>query len=157
MNWFGVRCPVSDEVRKWIEESSSWLLHELGIKLDEVVVILPTPEFFPDLYRAQDEDVEALLSRVCGYMRVDRARLSWELFSDENRELRHLLPSYEASGRGIAGQYKDEAEGSIRIRLSADNLNDPMALVATIAHELGHVLLLADRKVSRDRKDHEPL
>jgi hypothetical protein len=33
-----------------------------------------------------------------------------------------------------------------------------MALVATIAHELGHVLLLADGRISAsERPDHEPL
>jgi len=32
-----------------------------------------------------------------------------------------------------------------------------MALVATIAHELGHVLLLGNGRIPADRKDHEPL
>jgi hypothetical protein len=32
-----------------------------------------------------------------------------------------------------------------------------MALVATIAHELSHVLLLGDARISPDREDHEPL
>jgi hypothetical protein len=33
----------------------------------------------------------------------------------------------------------------------------PMALVATIAHGLGHVLLLGEERISPDREDHEPL
>jgi hypothetical protein len=36
-------------------------------------------------------------------------------------------------------------------------LNDPEALVATIAHELGHIHLLSDERISRDTPDHEPL
>jgi hypothetical protein len=33
----------------------------------------------------------------------------------------------------------------------------PKALVATIAHELGHVLLLGDGRVATQQQDHEPL
>ncbi len=32
-----------------------------------------------------------------------------------------------------------------------------MSLVATIAHELGHVHLLGDGRISADEEDHEPL
>jgi|SRR5215831_1146319 len=155
MKWFAAQCPISDELKSWIEKSSSWLVKLLDVSLDQVTVILPNEEFFPDVYRAREEDVEALLGRVCAYMGVGRERLTLEIFSDEHRELRHLLPIFESRGRGAAGQYENVEEGSITIRLSANNLNDPMSLVATIAHELGHVLLLADAKVARDRKDQE--
>src|SRR5262249_54398499 len=36
-------------------------------------------------------------------------------------------------------------------------LDDPLAMVATMAHELGHVLLLGQGRVSADVEDHEPL
>jgi hypothetical protein len=157
MKLFAAQCPINDELRAWIEKSSSWLVRALEIKLEEVVVVLPTSEFFPDLYRARDEDVDKLLRRVCGYMGIDRERLSLELFSDEHKELRSLLPSFESHGRGTAGQYRKDDAGSITIRLNASDLNNPMVLVATIAHELGHVLLLADGKVSHERNDHEYL
>jgi hypothetical protein len=155
MRWFAVECPVNPEQKLWIEDSTSWLVNRLAIKLDQVVVVLPTPDFFPDPYRAEDEDVDKLLKRVCGYMGVDRNRLSLDLFSDEQRELRHLLPTFESSRRGIAGQFKRDGKGLIGIRIASNYLMDPMALVATIAHELGHVVLAADGKISSERKDHE--
>ena len=34
---------------------------------------------------------------------------------------------------------------------------DPMSLVATVAHELGHVILLGRGLVNADTEDHEPL
>lgn len=37
------------------------------------------------------------------------------------------------------------------------NLDDPVALVGTMAHELGHVHLLGHGRVSEDAEDHEPL
>jgi len=64
------------------------------------------------------------------------------------------MPSFESKGTGIAGHYRETA-GLVKISLSTAYLRDPMSLVAVIAHELGHVLLLADKKIDRDRKDHE--
>ena len=47
--------------------------------------------------------------------------------------------------------------GKYRIWVEAGNLNDPLALVATLAHELGRVDLLGAGRVSPDTEDHEPL
>jgi hypothetical protein len=62
------------------------------------VVILPTPDFFPDQYAAEEEDVEVLMKKLCGYVRISRDRLELELFSDKNQELRDHLPVFESSG-----------------------------------------------------------
>ena len=41
--------------------------------------------------------------------------------------------------------------------IEVDNLNDPLALVATMAHELAHVHLLGHGRISAEEDDHEPL
>jgi hypothetical protein len=61
-----------------------------------------------------------------------------------------------AQSRGAAGHYQ-ERDGRCVITISDDQAKRPMALVATVAHELGHVLLLGDRRIAADRADHEPL
>ena len=158
MKWLSPQCPVTEDQRSWIEKSSSWLVDLFDISPRDVVVILPTPEFFPEEYAAEEEDVEVLMTRLCDYMGVSRNRLELEFFSDRSRELRNHLPTFESSAHGAAGLFtKAGAAGPIKIRISTDHLHDPMSLVATIAHELGHVLLLADGKISRDREDHEHL
>ena len=156
MRWFSPQCPVNEEDRLWLEKAGPWLLKQFDLNINGVTVVLPTPEFFPDIYRGEEEDVNELLRRVCSYMGVSADRLSLELFSDDHQELRDHLPSFESSHKGAAGQYRED-DGRIKIRLSADHLNDPMSLVAIMAHELGHVLLLGDQKIARDRKDHEHL
>jgi hypothetical protein len=156
MKWFISKCPVNDEEKEWLEKAGAWLLKEFSIQIDNVTIVLPTPEFFPDTYRGEEDDIKTLLRRVCSYMGVNADRLSLDLFSDEQKKLRHHLPSFESSQRSAAGLYR-EGEDTIRISLSTDYLGDPMTMVAVIAHELGHVLLLADKKIARDRKDHEHL
>jgi hypothetical protein len=152
--WFTPQCPVNEEERVWLDKAGTLLLKLFAINIDEVTVVLPTPEFFPDPYGGEEEDVDNLLIRVCSYMGVSRDRLSVELFDDDEKKIRDHLPSFESKGRGVAGHYRETSD-LIKISLSTAYLRDPMSLVAVIAHELGHVLLLADKKVARERKDHE--
>jgi hypothetical protein len=155
MTWLAPKCPVNEEQQVWLENSGAWLLKEFGIEVSDVIVILPTPEFFPDTYRGQEDDIGQLLNRVCSYLSINRDRLSLELFSDDREQIRNHLPSYEFSRSGPAGRFQ-ESNGLITISLRTDYLSDPMSLVAVIAHELGHVLL-DDKKIARNRKDLEYL
>jgi len=45
----------------------------------------------------------------------------------------------------------------MRVAVNRSQLKNPTALVATIAHELGHVILLGGNKISRDHEGHEYL
>ena len=79
MFWSTPTCPVEEEDKLWIEESMPWLLEEFGGEtFRDVTVVLPTDEFFPDEYFGDEEDAEALVERVCAYMKVDRDLLEVE-------------------------------------------------------------------------------
>jgi hypothetical protein len=157
MSWFAPKCPVAGKEKDWIEAMVQWILNEFDHKpLADVAVILPTPEFFPDRYSEDGDDVRTLVDRVCSYMNEDPARIELDLCYDEGRELRHRLPSFESSGRGAAGSFQ-KGEGKCVIKISAAYLRDPMSLVAIVAHELGHVLLLGDERITRETKGHEHL
>ena len=43
------------------------------------------------------------------------------------------------------------------VAVRSTQLKDPLALVATIAHELGHVILLGGHLLDPDTPDHEPM
>src|SRR5260370_37402733 len=107
MDWFTPKCPVNDQEKAWIEDSVLWILEAFGLKsLKEILVVLPTPEFFPDEYSGEEEHVRKLSDRVCSFMGVDPDRLELELCPEEGAELRHHLPFFESSGKGAAGQYQ---------------------------------------------------
>jgi len=72
-----------------------------------------------------------------------------------NPELAAHMPVHSES-TGAAGLHEAH-RGSSVLTLSSDLLDHPMALVATLAHELGHVLLLGEHRIPADRPDHEPL
>ena len=58
--------------------------------------------------------------------------------------------------RGTAGVYQPDG-AKFRIWVNAKYLLDPLTIVATMAHELGHVHLLGHRRLSGKDRDHEPL
>src|SRR5262245_14406851 len=151
--WFGSKpeCPVDLPTSQWIERRWAWLTQEFGAeRLRAARVILPTPEFFPDSYTGTDGDARRMLDRVCGYMGIAPETVELSLYQDRN-------PVYDGEWRqGTAGLYHEEA-GKFRVWVEVGNLDDPLALVATMAHELGHVHLLGHGRVSPDADDHEPL
>jgi hypothetical protein len=91
-----------------------------------------------------------LFRRVCEYMGVDPDPIRLQFFTQKR------LKGVEGFQSGAAGTYEDEGWRTT-IRLDEDTLSDPMVVVATFAHELGHVLLLGQGRITADRKDHEPL
>lgn len=157
MFWSTPTCPVEEEDKLWIEESMQWLLEEFGSEtFREIEVVLPTDEFFPDEYLGVEEDVEALVERVCSYMQVDRRRLEIEFFDDQQVQIQQGLCYLEGASEGASGHYIRRRDKFV-ISLESSQLTNPMGLVATVAHELGHVRLLGEARIHGGYEDHEPL
>jgi hypothetical protein len=156
MQLFKPKCPIDENQRLWIENSIGWLINELNeYDLLNAPVVLPNEEFFPDPYSGTQACVEKMVARVCGYMNVDVARLEVALFTDRF-EKPPGLAVYGGTNRGAAGlYYPPDVGGRITLGIESSNLKDPMSLVATIAHELGHIHLLADGRLNKNNLNHE--
>ena len=131
-----------------------WLIRQFGPeRLSEFETILPIADHFPANYNASHEAVRALFDQVCEYLDIDGARLELACYSEGRGQNHRLGPGFN---RGTAGLY-DEREDRTVIWLETSNVNDPMSVVATFAHELCHYQLLGGKRVGRDEPDHEPL
>jgi hypothetical protein len=156
-SWGRVECPVRPEEQAWIEESLDWMVATLGRARLLGDVVLPTDDYFPGTYEGSREDVRRVFERICRHMGVDSGRIDLEHDDDpeEARDLSGEVPiHWEISG--AAGHYR-ERNGRPVVTIRDDQARRPTALVATVAHELGHVLLLGDGRIDPERKDHEPL
>ena len=158
------KLPVSETAREVIDRSLGWFTEVWGpVTLREIPVVLPTPEFFPAPWQESEAHARAVFERVCGYMRVDPARVHLELFREEDplAEVRSLLPHWQGSSSGAAGLYQErssaEGETALAITIEWTKMADPVGFIATAAHELGHVLLLGDRRLHRDAEHVEPM
>jgi hypothetical protein len=158
MSWFTPNCPVEIEEKEWLEDSMRWLIEEFGADtLRDAKVVLPTDEFFPEPFSDDEDDVHAMVVRVCSYMNVNPELLELEFFTSQTESSRDL-PSYEYSYDPSAhlGHYQKRRDKFV-IGLETSQTRDPMCLVATIAHELAHVRLLGEGRLHAGFEDHEPL
>jgi len=152
------RLPVREEERLWVDEGFRRLGRMVGwSRLQNARVILPTDEYFPDPWNGTQTALTLLFRRVCGYMQVDPERVDLEIIPDSSGLL-ELLPAYSHKSSGPAGLHfgGNEDERPL-VAISQSQLKDPMTAVATLAHELGHVILLGGKHISRDAEDMEPL
>ncbi len=161
MDWFSPKCPVTDKEKGWIERNLRWFLDEFGWRtVLEVAVVLPEPEFFPDPYDGSYDCVRRLVDRVCGYMRLDPGRVTLEIFEDPGRAIYDSGFPLGRGGsfRGPAGEYVGDLgiESGI-IRIESSLLDQADSLIATIAHELGHLILLGEGRLTGREKDQEEL
>lgn len=143
--------PVDPDTKLWIEERMLWLARTFGVQVfRDAHVLLPVVEDFPESYEGMPADVEPMLQQLCNRMGIDRTRIQLDFYTGER-------PGYvQTDEHSPAGMYI-EGEAGIEIWIDRDLLVDPLSIVATLAHELGHVLLLADGKISAEAPDHEPL
>jgi hypothetical protein len=162
---FSAKLPINEEERQWIDDGFLRLDRMLGAqRMLEAQVVLPIAEHFPDPYDKTLTSVEVLFQRICGYMQVDSSAIQLEVLTDETRELKKLLPYWHGGSRGCAGLYTHEATDTkggaakgMVVALSEAHFEDPLVVVATLAHELGHVILLGGGLIRTDVSDHEPL
>ena len=157
------KSPVSAEAGVWVEDSIQRFISLYGQeRLQALPVVLPTEEFFPNDFQTTEQSVHETLQRVCGFLRVDPSRVVLEVFEDTEAELseklREALPYWQGSSAGAAGTYSEDAETSkFTIKVKQSLLKEPVRLIATLAHELCHVLLLGGRHIDREAPDMEPL
>jgi hypothetical protein len=154
-------CPVEPDEQRWIDGRFQWLQERLGRDIPtSVQVILPTPEFFPDPFDARPDDLPPMFRRIAHYMRVDPDRFTVFLYDEGNPAM--VGGAWMGSTSGSAGLYLhpsgDRSSGDrVGIGIEIGQLRDPSSLVATIAHEIGHDILIGQGHVTAQQQDHEPL
>lgn len=156
---FHPRLPVSEDQRKWLEEGFERLSRVLGRnRMLQARVILPTVEFFPDKYDATEAAVVTLFRRLCRYMHVDFNRIELHVEPDRIGPLKSSMPSWSGDSNYPAGLYTKAIDDSQTVICLAESLlKDPLAAAATLAHELGHLILLGGELLDPNTKDMEPL
>lgn len=148
--WVRPKCPVQPELKLWIERRMAWLTDHFGWNyLTARQVILPSDEYFPDLYNPNEQGARTILDRLCGYMDVDPDRVDLHFYSNRS------APELQA-GTHAAGLY-EENQGRHVVTVEESQLLEPAALAATLTHELAHAVLLSNGHLHGNETDHEPL
>jgi len=152
------KLPLTPEQQRWIDSSFLRLASLVGAnRLLQATVILPTPEHFPDPYDRSEDALQRMFARVATQMGVKPAEINVTLFTSGYELTRKLVPFHSGESSGAGGLYHHDPEARPHIEINEEQLKDPMSLVATLAHELGHIILLRPGLVDRADPQMEPL
>ena len=135
------KCPVTAEDKEWIEEKLTWVDTNM-IDLIRQPTVLPTKRYFDIDFSGKEQDAFDTLDIICDYFQVNPNRISLEFYSEESIQFDPGTQSKSESG--TAGLYfQDGDENTIMIEKS--QLNMPNSLIATIAHELSHYIIMEEK------------
>jgi len=154
------KAPVTEADREWTEEAICWLAEEFGIQYFKGLrTFRPTPQDFGHRFTAKEADAEFVLRHVCGTMDINRNLIDLRFYSEEPLEFSEGLvttPSDKLDGSwtGSAGRFTESDTGKAVISIEMGQLRNPESLIATMAHELAHVKLLGEARIS---ENDEPL
>lgn len=152
------KLPIKEAQREWEDKSFVRLAQLLGSKrLLQATVILPTPEHFPDRFDGSEQALQLMFERVAKQMKVNPKEIELTIFASAYARTREVTPFFSGRDSGAAGLYHHNPDEKTHISVNEEELKDPMSLVASLAHELGHVILLRPGLVKREEPDMEEL
>jgi hypothetical protein len=143
-----VKPPVTEEDREWIEEDLIAVKDNFGENHFKFLpTILPNKEFYNIEFSGKEEDAYFVLDQTKKYMHID-ADIQLDFFSDEPVLMSDgsiLTTPADIYGKwnSAAGLYEDNGDRT-KIIIERSQLKDPISLIATIAHELSHYILLGE-------------
>lgn len=142
--WLSTTCPLDTYEKTWTEWRMCWLADRLGVeRLLQAEVLLPTSDRLPATFRGSLADVRRLMRGLGDHMGVGTDAIRLEVCPDDD------LPS-------ATGEYHPGSRGRrTTIRIAESQLDDPPELLATLAHELSHEILIGGGLIAADVPDHE--
>ena len=154
--WFQPTCPVDAVTKRWIEDRLNWLAREFPQNVfTSKPLILPTADFFPDVFDGSYQSLRTMLDRVCNYMGVEPNRVELRTYQ-ANRNLWLVNGAGRPLPGAPAGTYEQFGHRFI-IQLDEAEIDDTVGLVGTFAHELAHARLLGERRLFGSEFDNELL
>jgi len=144
------RCPASPAEKAVVDEGFQLLDETLGrARMKDAVLVEPTADFFPDRWDASVDAAVNLFGRVCEYMGVSRAEVELSFWADAGKIDRIGLATAGGKKSGAGGYYTTSG-GKALVSINKNSLKDTESLVATMAHELAHVILLGQHGLSAE-------
>lgn len=149
---------VTPEDKEWIEEAFVWFEQQYGSEyLKKLSIIEPTRAFFDRDFDGTEADADFLLERICELMEIKGVNINLYFFSEAPIEFtdESTEAKLDESESGYAlGKYSEADNNTFEIGIETSQLRDVESMVATIAHELSHLILLGEGRL---HENDEPL
>jgi hypothetical protein len=159
--FFGKAKPtVTPEDKDWVEDSFLWLEQQYSRDfLKSGNIIEPTKEFFPIDFKGIEANAEELTRMISEFMRIKDAQIDLHYFSDKPLELTEGIVTTQSEtglkqdNKGALGTYSERGSRKYSIGIELDLLKNPTKLIATISHELSHLVLLGEGRLRENDEE----
>jgi hypothetical protein len=157
------QCPINQDLRLWMENAFLWIATQFGHDYIKAKAMLyPTPECFPIPYDGSKESLLRTAAIVAQQMEVDFAELNIQTYQQSIQEfqgdLGHRIftevDKHDSKGMSSGLYFGKNEFGRYDIFIEEQNLSDPEAMVAVLAHEFSHIKLLGENRM---QENHEHL
>jgi hypothetical protein len=149
---FGARTFLDPDVEEWHLDVWATLIERFGAALSvaDTPVALPTRAFFSPTEATGHAKAVHVFDCVKAVMQMQ----DWPcaLVQQGHRTTGQQVSAFVhiAGDEAPNGTFRVEPDGAVVITYSPDLLDDPMGLVATLAHELAHYLLASESDLVED-------
>jgi hypothetical protein len=160
---FNPKPPIDEASIHWIKDSYRYFGSKLGNeKVTKIRMVLPVKEDIPGNFDGSFEETEITVKKICEMLEVDYNRIELTGFKDHREEIENrlssIMPVWSGGGPSAAGYYSEtENNDKVVISIKKKQFTNPMSLVATVAHEICHYIMLKQWQFPRDREDMEPM
>jgi hypothetical protein len=150
---FGSRTFLDPDIEEWHLGTWGILTERFGAELSlaDTPLALPTRDFFPPTDETGHGKALHVFGCVRSILQMSEADWPCRLEAQPRRMTGERVSEFVAIGGGSDpdGTFRIEA-GEAVITYAPDLLDDPMSLVATLAHEMAHYLLAAESDLVED-------
>lgn len=146
--------------REWLWAALHALLERRGEDTFlDAPLLLPNDRFFPDRWTADEAGIRALAERLLDYAGLGHLGVAVEMFVNETEVEEVGLDGRAAkwSHAGAAAWFAGISAGTCRFGADSGKLDDPLGLVAAMAHEIAHAYRRSHRLEHRDHDVEEKL
>ena len=155
-------CPVNSETREWLENCFLWFIDTFGReKIETVNILTPTPEDFPITYDGELKSVLSTLAIVAKQMEVSPNDIVVDIYEETRTEFdaggvfgnRLFLQNIETQNYSGGLYFGLQEDNKYHIALEKNQVNDPVSIVASLAHEIAHIKLLGEKRIEENNED----
>lgn len=152
---------VTSEDKEWIEDAFLWFEEQYGADyLKNVRIIEPTKEFFNYEFSGIEKDAEYALEKCMEYMEIKNANVDLYFFSESPMEFEdegiiatHNEEGFRSQSSNAIGKYSERGPNTFEIGLELSQLKNPQSMIATLAHELSHLILLGEGRLHENDEE----
>ncbi len=148
---------VTEDDKLWIEANLEWMMGQYGVRpllLPPITAHKGPFAQFPDRI---EKKLNYFMDEVCERMDVDSDNVDLHLYTagDDSGFDGPVMVRFEGGYSQGEYHHRNNLTGKFDIHINRKVIGNPQALFATMAHEVGHIKLLGEYRVTEDNDNHE--